>query len=56
MKGNEEEALKWRPGKGDCDWRNCKYYAMDTYEEDYDEEHVQDLKNNEHTDYFTDSD
>jgi len=56
VKGDEEEALKWRPGKGECCWRNCKYYAMDTYEEDCDNQYSRDCKNIEHVDYFTDSD
>ena len=47
VKGDEEEALKWRPGKVDCFWKNCRYYAMDTYEEDYDDEYRQDCKNME---------
>ena len=47
VKGDEEEALKWRPGKGDCFWRNCRYYAMDSFEEDYDEEYRQECKNME---------
>jgi len=55
VKGDEEEALKWRPGKGEC-WKNCKYYAMDTFDEDYDEEYSQDCKNTEHVDYFSSSD
>ena len=29
VKGDEEEALKWRPGKVECCWRNCKHYAME---------------------------
>jgi len=45
VKGDEEEALKWRPGKVDCFWKNCRYYAMDSYEEEYDEEYHKDLKN-----------
>jgi len=56
VKGDEEEALKWRPGKGECCWRNCRYYAMDTYEDDYDEKYSQDCKNTEHVDYFSSSD
>jgi len=56
VNGDEEEALRWRPGKSDCCFRNCKYYAMDTFEEDYDNEYSQDCKNNEHVEYFTDSD
>ena len=56
VKGNEAEALKWRPGKGECCWKNCRYYAMDTYEEDCDNEYGRDLKIKEHVDYFTDSD
>ena len=56
VNGDEEEALKWRPGKGDCFWKNCRYYAMDTYEEDCDNEYGLDLKIKEHVDYFTDSD
>jgi len=47
VKGDEEEALKWRPGKGDCSWKKCRYYAMDSFEEDYDEEYRQDCKNME---------
>jgi len=56
VNGNEEEALKWRPGKGECCWRNCKYYAMDTYEEDCDNEYGLDCKNTEYVAYFSDSD
>ena len=41
VKGDEEETLNWRPGK--CDWRNCKYYAMDTFEEDCDDEYGQEM-------------
>jgi len=55
VKRDEEEALKWRPGKGDCFWKNCRYYAMDTFDEDYDEEYGQDCKNTEHVDYFSSS-
>jgi len=50
VKGDEEEALKWRPGKVDCFWKNCRYYAMDAFEEEYEEEYSQDLKNMEVTD------
>ena len=56
VNGDEEEALKWRPGKGDCCWRNCKYYAMDTYEEDCDNDYGQECKNSEYVQYFSDSD
>jgi len=56
VNGNEEEALKWRPGKGECCWRNCRYYAMDTYEEDCDNEYGQECKNTEYVAYFSDSD
>jgi len=44
-KGDEEEALKWRPGKVDIFWKNCRYYAMDCFEEEYDEEYRKDCKN-----------
>ena len=54
--GDEEEALKWRPGKVDCFWKNCRYYAMDAFEEDYDEEYRKDCKNTEYAQYFSDSD
>ena len=56
VKGDEEEALKWRPGKGNCECKNCKYYAMDTYEEDCDNEYGQECKNTEYVRYFSDSD
>ena len=55
VKGDKEEALKWRPCKVGCDWRNCKY-AMDTYEEDCDNEYGQECKNTEYVAYFSDSD
>ena len=45
VNGDEEEALKWRPGKGDCFWKNCRYYSMDSFEEEYDEEYHKDCKN-----------
>ena len=47
VKGDKEEALKWRPGKGDCLWRNCKYYSLDSFEDEYDEEYLKDCKNME---------
>lgn len=53
MKGDEEEALKWRPGKRDC-WRSCKYYDMDSFEEVNSEEYIKDIKNNEYVEYDSD--
>ena len=52
VKGDEEEALKWRPGKGECGRKNCKYYAMETFEEYC----CMECKNTDYTQYFSDSD
>ena len=54
VKGDEEEALKWRlgnrDGKGECVWRNCKHFSWESFEEEYDDENVKDCKNMEMTD------
>ena len=44
-KGDEEAALKWRPGKAEHCWnRNCKMYSWESYEEEYHEGYVRDIK------------
>ena len=54
VKGDEEEALKWRlgnrDGKGECVWRNCKHFSWESFEEEYDDEYVKHCKNMEMTD------
>ena len=54
VKGDEEEALKWRlgnrDGKGECVWRNGKHFSWESFEEEYDDEYVKDCKNMEMTD------
>ena len=49
VNGNEEEALKWRPGnrdgKSDCVWRNCKHYSWESFEDEYGESTIEDYKN-----------
>ena len=36
VKGDEEEALKWRPGKLECKWRNCSVFNWQAFEPDCD--------------------
>ena len=54
VKGDEEEALKWRlgnrDGKGECVWRNGKHFSWESFEEEYDDEYVKHCKNMEMTD------
>ena len=50
VNGDEEEALKWRPGKGKCFWRNCEHFSWESFEDEYDEEYLKDVKNMEITD------
>ena len=54
VNGDEEEALKWRPGKGECCWRNCKHFSWESFEDEYDEEYLKDVKNMEITDDTSD--
>ena len=45
VRGDEEAALKWRPGKwGNCPARNCKHYSWESFEEEYHEDYIQDIK------------
>jgi len=37
VKGDEDEALKWRPGKGECGWRNCRGFNWQAFEPDDDD-------------------
>ena len=41
VKGDEDVALKWRPGsrdgKTECVWRNCRYFDSDAFEPDDDD-------------------
>ena len=54
VKGNEEEALKWRPGnrfgKSDCASRNCKHYSWESFEDEYEESTLEDYKNERYSD------
>ena len=45
-KGDEEAALKWRPGKAEecVDTRKCKMYSWESYEEEYHEDYIRDIK------------
>ena len=53
VRGDEEGALKWRPGRAnDCWWRNCKIYSWESFEEEYHENYIQDMK----TEKFVSSD
>ena len=48
VRGDEEGAFKWRPGKAnDCWWRNCKIYSWESFEEEYHEDYIQDIKTEE---------
>ena len=48
VRGDEEGTLKWRPGKAnDCWWRNCKIYSWESFEEEYHEDYIQDIKTEE---------
>ena len=48
VREDEEAALKWRPGKcNDCWWRNCKHNSWESYEDEYHEGYIQDLKSEE---------
>ena len=39
VKGDEEEALNWRPGKLDCKWRGCSVFNWQAFEPDcYDDD------------------
>ena len=52
QRGDEEAALKWRPGKwGDCPARNCKHYSWESFEDEYHEDYIRDLKTEEYVDY-----
>ena len=45
VRGDEEAALKWRPGKWeDCPASNCKNYPWESFKEGYHEEYIQDIK------------
>jgi len=50
VNGDEEETLKWRPGKGKCCWRNCKHLSWESFEDEYGEEYLKDVKNMELSD------
>ena len=54
MKGNEEEALKWRSGnrdgKNDCANRNCKHFSWKSFEDGYYESTLEDYKNEPYSD------
>ena len=55
QRGDEEAALKWRPGKwGNCPARNCKHYSWESFEEEYHEDYIRDLKTEEYVDYESD--
>ena len=50
-KGDEEAALKWRPGRwGDCPARNCKHYSWESFAEEYHKDYIVDLKTKEFSD------
>jgi len=34
IKGDEDAALKWRPGKGECTWSNCTIFNWQAFEPD----------------------
>jgi len=38
VKGEEEEALKWRPGTRECSWRNCSVFNWQAFEPDCDDD------------------
>ena len=45
VRGDEEAALKWRPGKANECWcSNCKIYSWESFEEEYHEDYIQDIK------------
>ena len=45
-KGDEEAALKWRPGKaeGCADSRQCNMYLWESFEDEYHEDYIRDIK------------
>ena len=46
-KGNEEAAIKWRPGNveaGCVDSRRCKMYSWELFEDEYHEDYIRDIK------------
>ena len=51
-KGDEEAALKWRPGEysyGCVDRKHCKDYSWESFEDRYFEDYLRDLKADEYT-------
>ena len=47
IKGDEEAALKWRPGTGACNWPNCKGFSWPSFEEEYSDEYMHECKKEE---------
>ena len=51
-KGDEEAALKWRPGEysyGCVDRKHCKDYSWESFEDRYFEDYLRDIKADEYT-------
>ena len=51
---NEEQALEWRPGKGDCLNRNCKHFLWQSFEDGYYDSTTEAWKNEPYSDNESD--
>ena len=51
---NEEKALEWRPGKGDCLNRNCKHFLWQSFEDGYYDSTTEAWKNEPYSDNESD--